>query len=327
MNSSILGFNGEHRDTVSGNTFLGNGYRAHIPTLMRFNCPDSRAPFGTGNINPYVYCAGDPVNRADPSGHMSRYAWLGFGLSVAGIVMGIISLVAAIPTSGLSLAAASGFFAATTGIVADAMSVVSNVTSGRISSALIWASLALGVFSMGTSLAPGLKQIQIYATGLAVKREQLGLRIARIMDSGLGGVGSKKAGKILAAESDRFRHIPKLPSEKPVPGTYLFRGIRKGHPHEEQALRGEVVSGNVNPLASTFEHNSGAVSNSPYTSWSGKVDTAKQFAGQDGIILRVKVGAPEPGEQWSWVMSEDQFWESEVLMQGTRTRGIEIFRP
>lgn len=327
MNSSILGFNGEPLDSVSGDTFLGNGYRAHIPTLMRFNCPDSRTPFGAGNINSYVYCAGDPVNRADPSGHMSGYGWLGFGFSVAGIVIGMISLAAAIPTSGLSLTAASCFFAATTGLAADAMSVASNVTTGRMSTALAWASLALGVFSAGTSLAPGVKQTRIYATVLAEKREQLGLRIARIMDSGLGGLGSKKAGKILAAESDRSRHIPKLPAEKPVPGTYLFRGIRKGHPHEAQALRGEVVSGNVTSLISTFAHNSGAVSNSPYTSWSGNVDIAKQFAGQDGIILRVKAGAPEPGEHWSWVMSEDQFWENEVLMKGTRTRGIEIFRP
>ncbi|ANN67452.1 hypothetical protein BAU06_15110 [Bordetella bronchialis] len=37
---------------------------------MRFNAPDFYSPFGPGGINSYAYCAADPVNRIDPSGHM-----------------------------------------------------------------------------------------------------------------------------------------------------------------------------------------------------------------------------------------------------------------
>jgi RHS repeat-associated protein len=66
---SLLGFNGERRDPLTGWYFLGNGYRAFNTVLMRFNSPDSWSPFGEGGLNAYGYCVGDPVNRMDPTGH------------------------------------------------------------------------------------------------------------------------------------------------------------------------------------------------------------------------------------------------------------------
>lgn len=66
--SSLLGFNGERTDPVTGHYLLGNGYRAFNPVLMRFNSPDSFSPFGKGGINAYIYCTGDPINHTDPSG-------------------------------------------------------------------------------------------------------------------------------------------------------------------------------------------------------------------------------------------------------------------
>ncbi|MGH8388111.1 MAG: RHS repeat-associated core domain-containing protein [Pseudomonas sp.] len=73
---SLLGFNGERPDPVTGCYLLGNGYRAFNPVLMRFNCPDSWSPFGRGGLNGYAYCVGDPVNRRDPSGHFGN-PWKG----------------------------------------------------------------------------------------------------------------------------------------------------------------------------------------------------------------------------------------------------------
>jgi RHS repeat-associated protein len=67
---SLLGFNGERPDPVTGHYLLGNGYRAFNPVLMRFNSPDSWSPFGEGGLNAYAYCAGDPRNRVDPTGHL-----------------------------------------------------------------------------------------------------------------------------------------------------------------------------------------------------------------------------------------------------------------
>ncbi len=69
-NPEVPGFNGEQIDTVTGHYLFGNGYRAYNPVLMRFNSPDSFSPFGEGGLNAYGYCAGDPVNRSDPGGHM-----------------------------------------------------------------------------------------------------------------------------------------------------------------------------------------------------------------------------------------------------------------
>ena len=67
--ASVLGFNGERADPVTGHYLLGNGYRAFNPVLMRFNSPDNMSPFGKGGINAYGYCGGDSVNRVDSSGH------------------------------------------------------------------------------------------------------------------------------------------------------------------------------------------------------------------------------------------------------------------
>lgn len=66
--SSLLGFNGERRDPVTGHYLLGNGHRAYNPVLMRFNSPDRLSPFGQGGLNSYAYCLGDPVNFSDPTG-------------------------------------------------------------------------------------------------------------------------------------------------------------------------------------------------------------------------------------------------------------------
>ncbi|MFT0867646.1 RHS repeat-associated core domain-containing protein [Pseudomonas sp. CAM1A] len=68
---SLLGFTGEPR-TNQGYYLLGRGYRCYNSTLMRFNSPDSYSPFGSGGLNAYIFCEGDPINYTDPTGHMRR---------------------------------------------------------------------------------------------------------------------------------------------------------------------------------------------------------------------------------------------------------------
>jgi RHS repeat-associated protein len=70
---TLLGYNGELSDPLTGHYLLGNGYRAFNPVLMRFNSPDSWSPFGKGGLNGYAYCSGDPVNRVDPTGHVNFF--------------------------------------------------------------------------------------------------------------------------------------------------------------------------------------------------------------------------------------------------------------
>lgn len=75
---SIVGFNGEKPDSMTGHYLLGRGYRAFNPVLMRFNSPDNLSPFGKGGFNAYAYCGNDPINRSDPTGHfwkLLKRAW------------------------------------------------------------------------------------------------------------------------------------------------------------------------------------------------------------------------------------------------------------
>ncbi|RXV65328.1 RHS repeat-associated core domain-containing protein [Burkholderia stabilis] len=67
---SRLGFNGECLEPVTGHYLLGHGYRIYDPCLMRFHSPDTMSPLGSGGINSYAYCSGDPINSVDPSGHI-----------------------------------------------------------------------------------------------------------------------------------------------------------------------------------------------------------------------------------------------------------------
>ena len=83
--SGLLGFNGERLDPSTEHYLLGNGHRGFNPTLMRFNSPDSLSPFGTGGLNCYVYCGGDPINRTDPTGR-TWYGWAWFVNSALGFV-------------------------------------------------------------------------------------------------------------------------------------------------------------------------------------------------------------------------------------------------
>lgn len=117
------GFNGQRVDPVSQCYHLGNGARSYNPVLMRFNSPDSLSPFGAGGINPYTYCLGDPINRSDPSGHISV---LGTTTSIIGLVLGALSIFAGgagIATIALSLASL-GTGAASVGLEISASSKI-----------------------------------------------------------------------------------------------------------------------------------------------------------------------------------------------------------
>lgn len=66
-----IGFTGTYRDLVTFAYPLGDGYRWYLSGRMGFNVADALSPFGGGGLGPYAYCAGDPINRIDPSGHVS----------------------------------------------------------------------------------------------------------------------------------------------------------------------------------------------------------------------------------------------------------------
>ncbi|MFJ7006981.1 RHS repeat-associated core domain-containing protein [Pseudomonas putida] len=72
--SYMLGFNGERYDLSTQTYALGQGYRNYSPALMRFHTPDDLSPFGLGWVNGYAYCANDPLNYRDDTGHVRTSA-------------------------------------------------------------------------------------------------------------------------------------------------------------------------------------------------------------------------------------------------------------
>jgi RHS repeat-associated protein len=159
MEYSLAGFNGQRPDPVSGHSHPGNGYRAYNPVLRRFAAPDSWSPFGAGGINPYAWCAGDPVNRADPSGHMS-------GMGIAGMVMGALGILMAPFTAGQSLTVMSCLTAGLE-IISGATAIAAGGledSSPPASSALGLASFITGMLSLGTGLV---KMVGKVADGVA----------------------------------------------------------------------------------------------------------------------------------------------------------------
>lgn len=120
---SLLGFNGEQPDPVTGCYLLGNGYRAYNPELMRFHSPDSMSPFDSGGINPYAYCLGDPINMSDPTGHFSWKAILSIVLSVAAIALTAITLGAGVPLTGPMI------FASVLSIGGEVLSIASELAT------------------------------------------------------------------------------------------------------------------------------------------------------------------------------------------------------
>ena len=171
MNIGITGFNGERIDLVSGHSHPGNGYRAYSPVLMRFTCPDNLSPFGAGGINPYAYCAGDPVNHADPTGHLSWQAWLGIGMGIAGLGLALFTGGASIAAAVAAAAAESTAVAAAgtpvvamlawgAGVTADVTAIASGATEDKnpkASAVLGWMSLAAGLAGMAYGLSGVLK--------------------------------------------------------------------------------------------------------------------------------------------------------------------------
>ncbi len=122
-----------------------------------------------------------------------------------------------------------------------------------------------------------------------------------------------------------YENLPRLPSTQEE--GYLYRGVYKGHPAEADAIKGRVSPGKIDGDVSPEDHNYGGHSaNSPYTSWTRSPEIAKSFAKDDGIILRLKVGAPKEGDKWSWQYSDDRWAEQEVLLKGPRSGDIEVFK-
>lgn len=166
VSPSHLGFNGEWLDPVLEGYHLGQGYRVYQPKLMRFNAPDSLAPFNEGVHNAYVYCHNDPINFTDPSGHLNISKIL-FG--AFGIIAGIVGIALAAPTGGSSLVLAAGIIGGIAGMASGALQLASGIIDdGDISRKLDIATIPfdiIGVVSGGYSAFKSVQNIRWIRAG------------------------------------------------------------------------------------------------------------------------------------------------------------------
>ncbi|QXI34079.1 RHS repeat-associated core domain-containing protein [Pseudomonas promysalinigenes] len=171
IDGGCLAFTGQLFDSHVGGYHLGNGRRTYNPVLMRFHSPDSLSPFSTGGLNAYAYCAGDPVNRVDPSGA----SWLSHLITGVRVLSSTVTAGGAVlrtarnvvnrlesQHSGTLLVKPSfsqrvGNIAfAWTGVLGVGSAVAAPIQSGSVSNVLTSTSQRLGMSNVLGNIAGGL---------------------------------------------------------------------------------------------------------------------------------------------------------------------------
>ncbi len=181
---SELAFNGEILDAGSGCYLLGAGnHRPYSPTLGSFLAMDRAGPFGRGGLNTLSYCAGDPVNRADPTGRF--WNW------VIGAVALALSVVAVAFTAGTALGVLAGTVALTkatgaavigTGLGAAAIAaesgslIAQGVGDDKAASILGWVGVGFGAVGLAGAVPSIVKGIGKGLASLAAKASKFAQR-------------------------------------------------------------------------------------------------------------------------------------------------------
>ncbi|WP_272449241.1 RHS repeat-associated core domain-containing protein [Pseudomonas syringae] len=225
--TSLLGFNGERRDPVTGHYLLGNGYRAYNPVLMRFNSPDSLSPFDEGGLNAYGYCGGDPVGFVDETGHAKLRVITDMAARVLNRARpSVIVRAPPIMKKGSSRLIAS---VPSSVEVNYAYSYTANHTAGTISGVGQSSSSATRRSSVGAQISAS------PSAGSSVVKDRLGTDFWLRDDTYMLGVGNTPEGKRIRAVARRglFKHI-----STDVPGQqglaqlkykYIEARVKKAH--------------------------------------------------------------------------------------------------
>ncbi|WP_367346361.1 ribonuclease domain-containing protein [Stenotrophomonas bentonitica] len=186
-------YNGELLDNPSGCYLLGAGHhRPYSPALHAFLAPDAFSPFDEGGLNAYAYCAGDPINRNDPSGHFWQWIFAGIGVVAAVVSAGMLvaPIIAGSAALTASVAVGAGFSAAGAGLEIGAL--IAHAT-GNTTAATVLGAIGIGVSAIGvlTSL-PSIAHAA--AKGIGKLGKAAASRTGLRSSATLGAKGSLNAG-------------------------------------------------------------------------------------------------------------------------------------
>ncbi len=202
------GFNGEHLDAASGCYLLGTGHhRPYSPVLAMFLAPDRASPFSRGGLNGLSYCAGDPINRTDPSGHFWKWIVAGVTLALSAVAVGL--------SAGAALPALVGAAAMTK----TAMAATASMTLGVVGMAAETGALLARDQTVASVLGfVGMGLAAIGAAGAikgAIKAATKGAaKVATKAATTLSSKQAKFAGQVTKVKSSSLSDIVGLPSHR-----------------------------------------------------------------------------------------------------------------
>ncbi len=144
------------------------------------------------------------------------------------------------------------------------------------------------------------------------------------------GLSGNSADRRKARRAEK-RNAKPCPDKCPCPTSgHLYRGVSADHPALDAAKQGRAEPALNSGGSTAAQHNAGGHSgSSQYTSWTRSLDYAKVHAnksGPGGVVLSAPLGAPGPGDCWSWEFSDDIYHEQEVLLKGPRS-GLGVHKP
>lgn len=146
-------YNGELLDEASGCYLLGAGHhRPYSPTLHTFLAPDALSPFEQGGLNAYAYCAGDPVNRIDRSGHFWKWIVAGIGVVASVASFGLLAAPVIAGSAALTASAVAGAALGAVGAAVEVGALVAEAT-GAETAAKIMGWVGLGMTAVGVAAA------------------------------------------------------------------------------------------------------------------------------------------------------------------------------
>ena len=214
--ASSIGFNGQWRDPVTGWYHLGNGYRVYNPVLMRYHVPDPGSPFGTGEVNGYAYCLGDPINRIDPSGQWSFFGLFDFSWAdlVSTVISVVVSVAVGVLTAGASVAIEIGVGIAAGVATSVGVGIGTDLVEGRMPT---WKSVGID------ALADLVGGVLGEAGGRFIAS---GLKFATNFKSFIGRAGSYTVNEVAKTGGEIFKDAAKGALEGEIAGqlTYGFYG-------------------------------------------------------------------------------------------------------